>query len=164
MSNRNGQQHGRSPSPPNCPLQQQQSSNNNNNPCLPVVSHAGGGNNNNCPAGNPLLLGPNIHQMQQLIQQQLITPTQLQQLMQQQTLLFQQQVSLNFPNFSPSSASAASQARLKHSQLSPSSLSPQQHHQLAEISRKQLEQTLQNLQEQLQVRVIKFFFLEFSKF
>ncbi|XP_035713206.1 forkhead box protein P1 isoform X5 [Folsomia candida] len=155
MSNRNGQQHGRSPSPPNCPLQQQQSSNNNNNPCLPVVSHAGGGNNNNCPAGNPLLLGPNIHQMQQLIQQQLITPTQLQQLMQQQTLLFQQQVSLNFPNFSPSSASAASQARLKHSQLSPSSLSPQQHHQLAEISRKQLEQTLQNLQEQLQLNLLQ---------
>lgn len=29
----------------------------------------------------------------------------------------------------------------------------QQHHQLAEISRKQLEQTLQNLQEQLQVCV-----------
>lgn len=73
--------------------------------------------------------------MQQLIQQQLITPSQLQQLMQQQSLLFQQQVSLNF---------------LPTPQLT-TTFSFQQHHQLAEISRKQLEQTLQNLQEQLQV-------------
>jgi len=76
---RNGQ--AGTPSPPNVPPGP--------TPCLPV-SHP----SMNCPSsGNPLLIGPNIHQMQQLIQQQLISPSQLQQLMQQQTLLFQQQVS-----------------------------------------------------------------------
>jgi hypothetical protein len=83
--------------------------------------------------------------MQQLIQQQLITPispSQLQQLIQQQSLLYQQQVS---PRSLLSSLSPTAQNN--HLFVS------QQHHQLAEISRKQLEQTLQNLQEQLQVRV-----------
>jgi len=45
-------------------------------------------------SGNPpLVLGPNIHQVQQLIQQQLLTPSQLQSLMQHQSLFFQQHVS-----------------------------------------------------------------------
>ena len=42
--------------------------------------------------GNPLLFGPNLHQMQQILQQQLVTPSQLQSFMQQQSVLFQQQV------------------------------------------------------------------------
>lgn len=66
------------PSPPMLPT-------GSNQQCLPHP---------NCPpgSGNSMMLGPNIHQMQQLIQQQLLTPAQLQSLMQQQTLLFQHQV------------------------------------------------------------------------
>lgn len=44
--------------------------------------------------GSPLLFGPNLHhQMQTLLQHQLLTPSQLQSFMQQQSLLFQHQVS-----------------------------------------------------------------------
>ncbi|CAG7830633.1 unnamed protein product [Allacma fusca] len=85
--------------------------------CLPIPHSGVTGPGN----GNPMMIGPNIHQMQQLLQQQLLTPAQLQSLMQQQTLLFQQQ----------------------------------QHHQLAEIGRKQLEQALSNLQEQLQLNLLQ---------
>ncbi|CAL8078311.1 unnamed protein product [Orchesella dallaii] len=105
---RNGQV--RSPSPPMLPT-------GSNQQCLPV-SHP----NANCPgSGNSMMMGPNIHQMQQLIQQQLLTPAQLQSLMQQQSILFQHQ----------------------------------QQHQLVEIGRKQLEQALQNLQEQLQLNLLQ---------
>lgn len=78
---RNGQ--AGTPSPPMLPA-------GSNQQCLPHP-------NVNCGpgSGNSMMMGPNIHQMQQLIQQQLLTPAQLQSLMQQQTLLFQHQVNIN---------------------------------------------------------------------
>ncbi|CAH1120947.1 unnamed protein product [Ceutorhynchus assimilis] len=66
----------------------------------------------------------NLHHMQQLLQQHVLSPTQLQNLMKQHTILQQQQ-------------------------------QQHQHHQLAELSKKQMEQTMQQLQEQLQLNLIQ---------
>ncbi|XP_008555858.1 forkhead box protein P1 isoform X8 [Microplitis demolitor] len=67
------------------------------------------------------------HQMQQLLQQHILTPTQLQSFVQQHTLYLQQQ-------------------QQQHHQ---------HQHQLAELGRKQLEQNMQQLQEQLQLNLIQ---------
>ncbi|XP_063218786.1 forkhead box protein P1-like isoform X4 [Bacillus rossius redtenbacheri] len=80
------------------------------------------------PPPPQLMMSPpasGLHHMQQLLQQQLLSPAQLQSLMQQHSLFLQQQ---------------------------------QHHHhqqQLAELGRKQLEQAIQQLQEQLQLNVIQ---------
>ncbi|XP_015126321.1 forkhead box protein P1 isoform X3 [Diachasma alloeum] len=87
------------------------------------------------PGGPPIqnstqmMLSPasGIHQMQQLLQQQTWSPTQLQSIM-QHTLYLQQQ-----------------QQQQHH----------QHQHQLAELGRKQLEQNMQQLQEQLQLNLIQ---------
>ncbi|CAG9816596.1 unnamed protein product [Phaedon cochleariae] len=64
----------------------------------------------------------NLHHMQQLLQQHVLSPTQLQTLMKQHSILQQQQ---------------------------------HQQHQLAELGKKQIEQTIQQLQEQLQLNLIQ---------
>ncbi|XP_018565027.1 forkhead box protein P1 isoform X2 [Anoplophora glabripennis] len=64
----------------------------------------------------------NLHHMQQLLQQHVLSPTQLQTLMKQHSILQQQQ---------------------------------HQQHQLAELGKKQIEQTMQQLQEQLQLNLIQ---------
>ncbi|KAJ8984472.1 hypothetical protein NQ317_006132 [Molorchus minor] len=64
----------------------------------------------------------NLHHMQQLLQQHVLSPTQLQNLMKQHSILQQQQ---------------------------------HQQHQLAELGKKQIEQTMQQLQEQLQLNLIQ---------
>ncbi|KAK9890345.1 hypothetical protein WA026_010440 [Henosepilachna vigintioctopunctata] len=63
----------------------------------------------------------NLHHMQQLLQQHVLSPTQLQNLMKQHSILQQQQ----------------------------------HQHQLAELGKKQIEQTIQQLQEQLQLNLIQ---------
>ena len=60
MNSSNGQI--RTPSPPIL--------SNGPNHCIPGSHPSVTGGN----SGNPLMLGPNIHQMQQLLQQQLLTP------------------------------------------------------------------------------------------
>nr|XP_023017303.1 forkhead box protein P1 [Leptinotarsa decemlineata] len=64
----------------------------------------------------------NLHHMQQLLQQHVLSPSQLQTLMKQHSILQQQQ---------------------------------HQQHQLAELGKKQIEQTMQQLQEQLQLNLIQ---------
>ncbi|KAG5900243.1 hypothetical protein JTB14_018225 [Gonioctena quinquepunctata] len=72
----------------------------------------------------PMMSSPttNLHHMQQLLQQHVLSPTQLQTLMKQHSILQQQQ---------------------------------HQQHQLAELGKKQIEQTMQQLQEQLQLNLIQ---------
>ncbi|XP_072402794.1 forkhead box protein P1-like isoform X3 [Diabrotica undecimpunctata] len=81
--------------------------------------------------GPPLMSSPtsNLHHMQQLLQQHVLSPTQLQTLMKQHSILQQQQ----------------QQHQLVYLQQ----------HQLAEIGKKQIEQTMQSLQEQLQLNLIQ---------
>lgn len=77
-------------------------------------------------AGPQMMPSPasNLHHMQQLLQQHVLSPTQLQNLMKQHSILQQQQ-------------------------------QQHQHHQLAELGKKQIEQTMQQLQEQLQLNLIQ---------
>ncbi|XP_029663494.1 forkhead box protein P1-like [Formica exsecta] len=89
-----------------------------------------------------------LHQMQQLLQQHILSPTQLQSFMQQHTLYMQQQqqqhhqVSISYH--------ASNQERFGYF----SSLKNHQH-QLAELNKKQLEQAMQQLQEQLQLNLFQ---------
>ncbi|XP_011297097.1 forkhead box protein P1 isoform X2 [Fopius arisanus] len=107
------------------------------------------------PGGPPIqnstqmMLSPasGIHQMQQLLQQQTWSPTQLQSIM-QHTLYLQQQQQQQHHQES-SSDHAASQERLGYFSLK------NHQHQLAELGRKQLEQNMQQLQEQLQLNLIQ---------
>ncbi|XP_050314783.1 forkhead box protein P1-like isoform X1 [Anthonomus grandis grandis] len=77
-------------------------------------------------AGPQMMSSPasNLHHIQQLLQQHVLSPTQLQNLMKQHSILQHQQ-------------------------------QQHQHHQLAELSKKQMEQTMQQLQEQLQLNLIQ---------
>ncbi|XP_030746238.1 forkhead box protein P1-like isoform X3 [Sitophilus oryzae] len=77
-------------------------------------------------AGPQMMPSPasNLHHMQQLLQQHVLSPTQLQNLMKQHSILQQQQ-------------------------------QQHQHHQLAELGKKQIEQTIQQLHEQLQLNLIQ---------
>ncbi|CAD1472942.1 unnamed protein product, partial [Heterotrigona itama] len=94
------------------------------------------------PSQNPaqMMLNPasGIHQMQQLLQQHILSPTQLQSFMQQHSLYLQQQ-------------------QQQHHQQIYGRLSKclQHQHQFAELGRKKLEQAIQQLQEQLQLNVIQ---------
>ncbi|KAH0548899.1 hypothetical protein KQX54_004097, partial [Cotesia glomerata] len=88
------------------------------------------------------------HQMQQLLQQHILTPTQLQSFVQQHTLYLQQQQQQHHQE--SSSEHVANQERFGYF----SSIKNHQH-QLAELGRKQLEQNMQQLQEQLQLNLIQ---------
>ncbi|XP_076679431.1 forkhead box transcription factor P isoform X23 [Andrena cerasifolii] len=104
------------------------------------------------PSQNPsqMMLSPasGIHQMQQLLQQHILSPTQLQSFMQQHTLYLQQQQQQHHQD--SSSEHASNQERFGYF----SSLKDHQH-QFAELGRKKLEQAIQQLQEQLQLNVIQ---------
>ncbi|XP_043465619.1 forkhead box protein P1 isoform X9 [Leptopilina heterotoma] len=94
-----------------------------------------------------MMLNPasGLHQMQQLLQQHIFSPTQLQSFMQQHTLYLQQQ-----QNHQDSPTEHVSnQERFGYF----SSLKNQQHQ--LELGRKHLEQTMQQLQEQLQLNLIQ---------
>ncbi|XP_077275316.1 forkhead box transcription factor P isoform X5 [Temnothorax americanus] len=88
-----------------------------------------------------------LHQMQQLLQQHILSPTQLQSFMQQHTLYMQQQQQHHQDS---SSDHASNQERFGYF----SSLKNHQH-QLAELNKKQLEQAMQQLQEQLQLNLFQ---------
>ncbi|KDR07589.1 Forkhead box protein P4 [Zootermopsis nevadensis] len=88
-----------------------------------------------------------LQQMQQLLQQQILSPTQLQSLMQQHTLFLQQQ----HHHHQPDTASDIP-ANDRFGYLTLKSVQQQQ---LAELGRKQLEQAMQQLQEQLQLNLIQ---------
>ncbi|XP_032691557.1 forkhead box protein P1 isoform X22 [Odontomachus brunneus] len=88
-----------------------------------------------------------LHQMQQLLQQHILSPTQLQSFMQQHTLYLQQQQQHHQDS---SSDHASNQERFGYF----SSLKNHQH-QLAELNKKQLEQAMQQLQEQLQLNIFQ---------
>ncbi|XP_074110056.1 forkhead box transcription factor P isoform X11 [Cotesia typhae] len=88
------------------------------------------------------------HQMQQLLQQHILTPTQLQSFVQQHTLYLQQQQQQHHQE--SSSEHVSNQERFGYF----SSIKNHQH-QLAELGRKQLEQNMQQLQEQLQLNLIQ---------
>ncbi|XP_011693622.1 PREDICTED: forkhead box protein P1 isoform X2 [Wasmannia auropunctata] len=90
-----------------------------------------------------------LHQMQQLLQQHILSPTQLQSFMQQHTLYMQQQQQQQHHQDS-SSDHASNQERFGYF----SSLKNHQH-QLAELNKKQLEQAMQQLQEQLQLNLFQ---------
>ncbi|XP_012274756.1 forkhead box protein P1 isoform X4 [Orussus abietinus] len=98
-----------------------------------------------------MMLSPasGLHQMQQLLQQHILSPTQLQSFMQQHTLYLQQQQQQQHHQDS-ASEHASNQDRFGYF----SSLKNHQH-QLAELGRKQLEQAIQQLQEQLQLNLIQ---------
>ncbi|XP_033175438.1 forkhead box protein P1 isoform X1 [Bombus impatiens] len=104
------------------------------------------------PSQNPpqMMLSPasGIHQMQQLLQQHILSPTQLQSFMQQHSLYLQQQQQQHHQD--SSSEHASNQERFGYF----SSLKDHQH-QFAELGRKKLEQAIQQLQEQLQLNVIQ---------
>ncbi|XP_029160629.1 forkhead box protein P1-like isoform X15 [Nylanderia fulva] len=89
-----------------------------------------------------------LHQMQQLLQQHILSPTQLQSFMQQHTLYMQQQQQQHHQD--SSSDHASNQERFGYF----SSLKNHQH-QLAELNKKQLEQAMQQLQEQLQLNLFQ---------
>ncbi|XP_017788972.1 PREDICTED: forkhead box protein P1 isoform X3 [Habropoda laboriosa] len=89
-----------------------------------------------------------IHQMQQLLQQHILSPTQLQSFMQQHSLYLQQQQQQHHQD--SASEHAANQERFGYF----SSLKDHQH-QFAELGRKKLEHAIQQLQEQLQLNVIQ---------
>ncbi|EGI59968.1 Forkhead box protein P1 [Acromyrmex echinatior] len=89
-----------------------------------------------------------LHQMQQLLQQHILSPTQLQSFMQQHTLYMQQQQQQHHQvnSILQCSHNIALNCRihLKNHQ-----------HQLAELNKKQLEQAMQQLQEQLQLNLFQ---------
>ncbi|XP_076635185.1 forkhead box transcription factor P isoform X4 [Colletes latitarsis] len=103
------------------------------------------------PSQNPsqMMLSPasGIHQMQQLLQQHILSPTQLQSFMQQHTLYLQQQQQQHHQD---SLEHASNQDRFGYF----SSLKDHQQ-QFAELGMKKLEQAIQQLQEQLQLNVIQ---------
>ncbi|XP_043283738.1 forkhead box protein P1 isoform X4 [Venturia canescens] len=117
-------------------------------PPNPTQGQLTGGPPGGPPSQTPsqMMLSPasGLHQMQQLLQQHILSPTQLQTFMQQQTLYLQQQ----------HHQESASDHGANHERFGYFS-SLNNHHQLAELGRKQLEQKMQQLQEQLQVNVIQ---------
>ncbi|XP_014474343.1 PREDICTED: forkhead box protein P1 isoform X7 [Dinoponera quadriceps] len=88
-----------------------------------------------------------LHQMQQLLQQHILSPTQLQSFMQQHTLYLQQQQQQHHQD--SSSDHASNQERFGYFSLK------NHQHQLAELNKKQLEQAMQQLQEQLQLNLFQ---------
>ncbi|XP_014606511.1 PREDICTED: forkhead box protein P1-like isoform X8 [Polistes canadensis] len=103
------------------------------------------------PSQNPsqMMLSPasGLHQMQQLLQQHILSPGQLQSFLQQHPLYLQQQQQQHHQD--SSSDHAPTQERFGYFSLK------SQQHQLAELGRKQLEQAMQQLQEQLQLNLIQ---------
>ncbi|XP_076169338.1 forkhead box transcription factor P isoform X4 [Ptiloglossa arizonensis] len=102
------------------------------------------------PSQNPLqmMLSPasGMHQMQQLLQQHILSPTQLQSFM-QHTLYLQQQQKQHHQD---STEHASNQDRFGYFS------SPKDHqHQLTELGRKKVEQAIQQVQEQLQLNIIQ---------
>ncbi|XP_070523230.1 forkhead box P isoform X4 [Cardiocondyla obscurior] len=95
-----------------------------------------------------MLNSTNFQQMQQLLQQHILSPTQLQSFMQQHTLYMQQQQQQHHQD--SSSDHASNQERFGYF----SSLKNHQH-QFAELNKKQLEQTMQQLHEQLQLNLFQ---------
>ncbi|XP_076285114.1 forkhead box transcription factor P isoform X4 [Lasioglossum baleicum] len=138
---------GRQPSPHQSPQAPQRGS-----PPNPSQGPPPGGPPGAPPSQNPsqMMLSPvsGIHQMQQLLQQHILSPTQLQSFMQQHTLYLQQQQQQQ--HHQDSSEHASNQDRFGYF----SSLKDHQH-QFAELGRKKLEQAIQQLQEQLQLNVIQ---------
>ncbi|EZA48497.1 Forkhead box protein P4 [Ooceraea biroi] len=96
-----------------------------------------------------------LHQMQQLLQQHILSPTQLQSFMQQHTLYLQQQQQQQQHHqviavrFQSSCQLASNQERFGYFSLK------NHQHQLAELNKKQLEQAMQQLQEQLQLNLFQ---------
>lgn len=86
---------------------------------------------------------PNLHHIQQILHQHVLSPTQLQNLMKQHSLLQQQQ--------QQQQVISDRLDQIVAQQLD----GVLQHHQLAELSKKQMEQTMQQLQEQLQLNLIQ---------
>ncbi|XP_066582795.1 forkhead box protein P1 isoform X4 [Prorops nasuta] len=142
---------GQQPSPHQSPQAPQRGS-----PANPTQGPPPGGPPGVVPSQNPsqMMLNPasGLHQMQQLLQQHILSPTQLQSFMQQHTLYLQQQQQQQQQQHHQDTASehASNQERFGYF----SSLKNHQH-QLAELGRKQLEQAMQQLQEQLQLNVIQ---------
>ncbi|XP_035719432.1 forkhead box protein P1-like isoform X12 [Vespa mandarinia] len=103
------------------------------------------------PSQNPsqMMLSPasGLHQMQQLLQQHILSPGQLQSFLQQHPLYLQQQQQQHHQD--STSDHAPNQERFGYFSLK------SQQHQLAELGRKQLEQAMQQLQEQLQLNLIQ---------
>ncbi|KAJ8683891.1 hypothetical protein QAD02_019683 [Eretmocerus hayati] len=97
-----------------------------------------------------MMLGPasGLHQMQQILQQHILNPSQLQSFMQQHSMYMQQQQQQHHQD--SASEHAANQERFGYF-----SSIKNHHHQLAELGRKQLEQAMQQLQEQLQLNIIQ---------
>lgn len=108
------------------------------------------------PSGPPLMSSPtsNLHHMQQLLQQHVLSPTQLQTLMKQHSILQQQQQQHQVLFYFYSLLLLYFIAFLRLSILI-SVFSCFQQHQLAELGKKQIEQTMQQLQEQLQLNIIQ---------
>ncbi|XP_020707036.2 forkhead box protein P1 isoform X3 [Athalia rosae] len=101
----------------------------------------------NTQTSTQMMLSPasGLHQMQQLLQQHILSPSQLQSFMQQHTLYLQQQQQQHHQDSTPEHL--ANQERFGYF----SSIK----NQLAELGRKQLEQAMQQLQEQLQLNLIQ---------
>ncbi|XP_020707038.2 forkhead box protein P1 isoform X7 [Athalia rosae] len=104
----------------------------------------------NTQTSTQMMLSPasGLHQMQQLLQQHILSPSQLQSFMQQHTLYLQQQQQQHHQDSTPEHL--ANQERFGYF----SSIKNHQQ-QLAELGRKQLEQAMQQLQEQLQLNLIQ---------
>ncbi|XP_021940543.1 forkhead box protein P1 isoform X4 [Zootermopsis nevadensis] len=105
------------------------------------------------PHQQQMMMSPasGLQQMQQLLQQQILSPTQLQSLMQQHTLFLQQQHHHHQPD---TASDIPANDRFGYLTLK-SVFMFQQQQQLAELGRKQLEQAMQQLQEQLQLNLIQ---------
>ncbi|XP_017766831.1 PREDICTED: forkhead box protein P1-like isoform X3 [Eufriesea mexicana] len=138
---------GPQPSPHQSPQAPQRGS-----PPNPLQGPPPGGPPGAPPSQNPpqMMLSPasGIHQMQQLLQQHILSPTQLQSFMQQHSLYLQQQQQQHHQD--SASEHASNQERFGYF----SSLKDHQH-QFAELGRKKLEQAIQQLQEQLQLNMIQ---------
>ncbi|XP_049845802.1 forkhead box protein P1 isoform X3 [Schistocerca gregaria] len=115
------------------------------------------------PQQPAVMLSPasGLHQMQQLLQQQILSPAQLQSFMTQHSLFLQQQQQPPQPPVPPppppphhhqpeSTGDHASSDRFNYL-----TLKSVQQQQLAELGMKQLQQAMQQLQEQLQLNVIQ---------
>ncbi|XP_046620125.1 forkhead box protein P1 isoform X2 [Neodiprion virginianus] len=101
-----------------------------------------------------MMLSPasGLHQMQQLLQQHILSPSQLQSFMQQHTLYLQQQQQQQQQQHHQDSTS---EHVANHERFGYFSSLKNHQQQLAELGRKQLEQAMQQLQEQLQLNLIQ---------
>ncbi|XP_051168088.1 forkhead box protein P1 isoform X3 [Leptopilina boulardi] len=136
---------GSQPSPHQSPQAPQRGSPPNPTQGLPPGGPPGGPPPSQTPSQMMLNPASGLHQMQQLLQQHIFSPTQLQSFMQQHTLYLQQQQN---HQDSPSEH-VSNQERFGYF----SSLKSHQHQ--LELGRKHLEQTMQQLQEQLQLNLIQ---------